>query len=298
MGFEFFYAGAQQDEVENFLMENGCNKLLSQLNNRTTINKWLEFKKNNPDAKNKLFIDSGAYTASTLGKVIDIDKYIEYMNEISDYVDIIAPLDVIPTSEQDNTEELSDANYKYMEERLKHPEKLIPVYHQGESYDHLRKLLSYGKDYIALGALVGATKNILRPFFTNTFRIIREYEKETGRKIKVHAFGMSSIELLESYPIYSADSTTYILSATRGDIMTPWGLITVSDMQKERPKNIINHIDYNQEILEEYLQSIGLSTETCIKRYQDRIKCNIHFMMNWCNNYKYKGSSTFRKPLF
>ena len=141
---DYFFVGWNSELLFNILMENNCNMLLSQYNNRPMIKRVVEYKKEHPEYTGKLFIDSGAYTVSTKGDEVDIDSYISYINEIGEYVDIIAPLDVIPKFKGDKTEEASEKNYNYMMEHLKYPEKLIPVFHEGESWEYLKKILTLG----------------------------------------------------------------------------------------------------------------------------------------------------------
>lgn len=273
--------------------------LLSQYNNRPMIKRVVEYKKEHPEYTGKLFIDSGAYTVSTKGDEVDIDSYISYINEIGEYVDIIAPLDVIPKFKGDKTEEASEKNYNYMMEHLKYPEKLIPVFHEGESWKYLKKILSYGKDYIAVGALVGASKNQIEYFLNKVFLIIKEFEKETGRKIKVHTFGMTNQKLLKSFPITSADSTSHIMCASRGSIMTDYGIIPVSDVQSNLKNHIFNKSDAAMKTLQKYLDKLGITLDqiTGERGYIYRTVINVYYILDFCNNYKYEDKIT-RKPLF
>lgn len=296
---DYFFVGWNSELLFNILMENNCNMLLSQYNNRPMIKRVVEYKKEHPEYTGKLFIDSGAYTVSTKGDEVDIDSYISYINEIGEYVDIIAPLDVIPKFKGDKTEEASEKNYNYMMEHLKYPEKLIPVFHEGESWEYLKKILSYGKDYIAVGALVGASKNQIEYFLNKVFLIIKEFEKETGRKIKVHTFGMTNQKLLKSFPITSADSTSHIMCASRGSIMTDYGIIPVSDVQSNLKNHIFNKSDAAMKTLQKYLDKLGITLDqiTGERGYIYRTVINVYYILDFCNHYKYEDKIT-RKPLF
>ena len=72
--FDFYFTGVPATgRVADFLIDNDCCLLLSQLNDRSACNKWINKLKENPHSKMKLFIDSGAFSAWTKGKEIDID---------------------------------------------------------------------------------------------------------------------------------------------------------------------------------------------------------------------------------
>ena len=74
-----------------------------------------------------MFIDSGAFSAWTKGKVIDIDEYISFLNSISKYITVAASVDVIPgaprSSEVPFREEILKSgedtwkNFLYMREK-------------------------------------------------------------------------------------------------------------------------------------------------------------------------------------
>lgn len=299
--FEYFFVAWNAPEVFQAIVENNGNFLLSQYNNRNMITELIKYKKAHPEYKGKLFIDSGAFTVSTKGDKINIDEYINYVNGISDYIDIIAPLDVIPKDKYDRTEEASEINYMYMMSKLKHPEKLIPVFHEGEDWHYLEKILDYGKDYIALGALVGAGASQIDYFLNKAFHIIGDYEKKHNKKIKIHAFGMTSQRLLRSYPIHSADSTSHIMSAAKGSIMTPWGNILVSNVQKGLKSHIDNKNVGSREALQKYLDRIGISIDQMQGRersYVYRTVANVYYILDFCRDYKYENRIKAPKPFF
>ena len=98
-----------------------------------------------------LFVDSGAFSAWTRGINIDIDEYIDFVNSIDTYTDMVASLDVIagrlgyPVSTQEYVEaaQASWNNYLYMYDKIKSPKKLIATYHFGEPIEYLNQILDY-----------------------------------------------------------------------------------------------------------------------------------------------------------
>ena len=85
--FDFYFTGvAVNSPIADYLIKQpGACILLSQLNERSNISKWIErLKKEKPESL-KLFIDSGAFSAWTKGKKIDVDEYISFINSNKDY---------------------------------------------------------------------------------------------------------------------------------------------------------------------------------------------------------------------
>ena len=121
MAFDLYFAGSSTPETEQYIREHSLCRLQSQLNDRTNIKRYVD-----GDFHGKLFIDSGAYTAYTRDKIINVDEYIQYLNDNDKYFTIFAQVDKIPGKHgqtktiQDITEapELSWQNYLYMQTGL------------------------------------------------------------------------------------------------------------------------------------------------------------------------------------
>ena len=159
--------------------------------------------------KVKLFLYSGAYSAKTQGVHIDIDKYIKFIKEHQDLIDVYANLDSI-----DNPEETWE-NQKYMEDAGLYP---IPVYHYGEPIKYLEKCLKY--PYIALGGMVGGSTSGLIKWLD---QIWKNYlcDENGLPKVKVHGFGLTSLVAMMRYPWYSVDSTSWVMTGRMGSIYVP-----------------------------------------------------------------------------
>ena len=131
--FNLYFAGSDNPAWREYLIKKKANRLASWINDRNVINGWIENK-----AKGNLFIDSGAFSAHTVGKEVDVDQYINFLNDLDDYVFIAAQVDKIPgefrkakTRKQCLEAPLmSWESYNYMRPRLKSPDKILPVFHQ------------------------------------------------------------------------------------------------------------------------------------------------------------------------
>lgn len=299
-GFDLYFAGTQNNDAEMWMLTNHSCRLQSQVNDRSNIRRWV-----NTLNRGKLFIDSGAYTAFTKGKVVDVDEYISYVDSISPSVYCFAQVDHITGKGEtkNDTARLSWENFLYMRSRVREPNKLVPIFHQGEDLYWLKNMLEYsdsiGKlNYIGFGAMVGTgvTRDDKCLFFDRAFSVI---EHSSNPDVKVHAMGMTSLQLLECYPFYSADSTSWIMQAATGSIFTPWGLIDVSDKTKFEKSNSLNSAPGFLEELTTWLNGIGFTLQEIRDSYRPRTICNLIALTDWAKNYKYLGGNKIiKKSLF
>lgn len=142
----------------------------------------------------RFFADSGAHSARTLGIHIDVDTYAQWVKAWAPWMTIYANLDVIwsPAETWANQQRLEQVHGL-------HP---MPVFHTGEPWDALERYLAEGYSYIALGKLLGNTKNVLRPWLAECFR-------RAGDRAVFHGFGLTTWALLQEFPFYSVDSSTW-----------------------------------------------------------------------------------------
>lgn len=155
-----------------------------------------------------LFLDSGAFSAFTKDKIIDIEAYAEYVKACPFYYPV-ANLDVIGDTGKasfDNMVKLRD---------LVGQERLMPVFHQSDDDEWLDKILDMGFDYIALGGLVGSSWEKMSPWLNKTWA--RLVDKDGKPKLKVHGFGLTAIRALLAYPWYSVDSSSWMQSSIYGN---------------------------------------------------------------------------------
>ncbi len=246
----------------------------------------------------KLFIDSGAFSAWTKGKEIDVDEYIDWINERADFIDLYGQIDVIPGDRikghtQEQVEEAAQAtweNYLYMRPRMKKPEGLLYTFHVGEPYSYLEQALDWRDEegnpfpYMALGGMVGKSMPIKRAFLDTCFRIIKN---SSNPKVKVHAFGMTSFPLLEQYPIASADSTSWIMTGANGSIMTDVGTIAISDQMAKLPEHYSHLPKELQKKFEETISEYGFTLDELRHSRDNRIMLNARYMNKKASELEY-----------
>ena len=231
--------------------------LVSQLD-RSGVQKMLEYM--DRGAVKSLFIDSGAYSIHAQGfekvakgrftKIEDfIDEYIEYCNNMDDKIIAVAQVDHIPgvfkqpKRPEDYVEsaEMSWDNFLYMYPKMKSPEKLLCVFHQGESFEHLSKMLEW-KDpdgnklpYIGISPSNDRSTPEKDVYLKEVYDFIA---KSSNPNVKTHLFGYTSIPGLPKFPWYSCDSTSHRLRAAYCKVFTKkWGTISLSSKRATRTKS-------------------------------------------------------------
>ena len=85
MSFDIYFAGAQTPTVDDFIYNLGANRLYSYFSERKHIDNYIERIKTRK-TNSKLIVDSGAFSAWTRGITINVDEYIEWLNERSEYI--------------------------------------------------------------------------------------------------------------------------------------------------------------------------------------------------------------------
>lgn len=297
MSFDLYFAGAKNLVVEPYLQQHNANRLCSQLIDRNCVELWCA----NKSASSKLFLDSGAYTAYTKGVVLSVDDYISYINSISSHLTIVAQLDTIPgrygypkTKEEIiNAPRLSWENYLYMRERLIEPNKLVPIFHQGEDFKWLKNMLEWvdneGKHIEYIGVSPAVDVPGLEEWLTESFVMIKN---SSNPNVKTHAFGLTQLSVLEYYPYTSADSTSWKLSAAMGNIFTPWGTVYISSRNlKNNNSSFFAQPDEARNKIIDYIERQGFSLEAAMEKDTVRYIININYLLDWAKNYKYKGGT-------
>ena len=179
MAFDFYFAGTQCVEADEMICKLNGNVLKSFVNDKKDIQKWFERKRNGWTGK--LMIDNGAFTVYRQGGTLDIDKYIEWLNEYDEYIDYAVALDNIPgkwreghTAEEVKASALKTwENYLYMTERVKSPQKLLPVFHMGEHFDNLERYLKCeGLEYMCISALKDITNKQREEWYSKCYSFI------------------------------------------------------------------------------------------------------------------------------
>lgn len=145
----------------------------------------------------KVFGDSGAFSAWSLGKPIEVGEYADWLAENRGELEVYSNLDVIgdPKGTAKNQAEL--------ERRGFNP---IPVFHAGSEWSDLDRLIDAGYPYIALGGLVDPNKRgAVMPYLVECF--IRA--RKAGKGTVFHGFGVTQLDAITGLPWFSVDSSSW-----------------------------------------------------------------------------------------
>jgi hypothetical protein len=222
----------------------------------------------------KIFLDSGAYTAYTLGKEVDLKAYVKYIQHnwdlirVEDGIPMASVLDGIGDPLQTWRNQLA------MEELGFKP---LPCFHAGEDERYLEWYVA-NYQYITLGGLVGSSTQSLMVWLDRVWD--RYLVDGAGRpKVKVHGFGITSIPLMERYPWHSCDSSSWIQSAAFGTIVHPkHGSLTVSAKSPsihDKGQHITTLTPIEQDYVLKLLETEGFTYERLSTVYESRAAYNL-----------------------
>lgn len=248
-----------------------------------------------------LILDSGAFTAWSKGTPVDIDEYIAYAKANAEGINHVVALDVIPgefgrvptPAEVEASAAASWENLLYMQKEGIDP---VPVFHQGERFYWLHKMIKHGCKYIGISPANDRTTQQKRLWLDRVFGEI--CDAEGWPVIQTHAFGVTAVPLLMRYPWYSADSSTWAVTAGRGGMFVPYvrddgsfkfdsapQTVYVSTQQNEKKKAgndsaaWKNLTDARRQQVLEFIAMAGTTFEACQAHYSPRARVNAFFFL-------------------
>ena len=165
-----------------------------------------------PAKGRRLLVDSGAFTAHTLGRPMAVGAYADWLYQVcprfASQVEALHyfNLDVV------GNQEMSWHNQAYLEARGLQP---VPVVTHGASDRDLDRALDY--PLVGLGGLVRyyRDKTILRAWLDHVFARAAG-RAAPGRFPRLHVLGITQRWIVERYPLYSADSATWATTTRYG----------------------------------------------------------------------------------
>lgn len=145
-------------------------------------------------------LDSGAFTALSQGKPVDLTAFIEYARatQAADQrLRAVFALDVIgdPVATLRNTERMWDAGVQ-----------AIPCFHLGSDWRHLDELRRYPR--IAIGGAARRHPGVKAQFAREVFR--RVWPR------RIHGFGFGSRRLVLGFPWHSVDASSWSVAVRYG----------------------------------------------------------------------------------
>lgn len=171
-----------------------------------------------------LMLDSGAFSAWRLHKPIELSTYIEFLQEHKSYLWQMVALDHIPgtwgkprtRADVENSARKSSINWHVMR---KAGLNTIPVFHQGENFTWLERMIQDGARYIGISPSDDTRDEDQQRWMDDVFTLLTT--DDGVPLIKTHGFGIGNMALLRRFPFYSVDSTTWVLTTGFGQILVP-----------------------------------------------------------------------------
>lgn len=172
-----------------------------------------------------VLLDSGAFSAWRRGSEIPLVSYIDYCKRHKHEVDAYVNLDCIPGENgkmdhsQSAIEKSAAKSYDTLQAMKSEGLAPIPVFHQGERFEWLDKMLADGETYVGISPYLRSHQNEIIEWADKCFSRITDV---SGKPlIRTHGFGVTASVLCRRYPWYSVDSTSWSVGGGYGSILVP-----------------------------------------------------------------------------
>lgn len=222
----------------------------------------------------KIFLDSGAFSAYTLGVELSVADYCAYIDRNRDILRIDGKAVMASVLDGIGDPLQTYRNQLEMEARGFSP---LPCFHAGEDERYLEWYIQ-NYEYITLGGMVGSSTKQLCIWLD---RIWDRYLTDgSGRpRLKVHGFGITAVPIMERYPWHSCDSSSWIQSAAFGSIVTPsHGPLSVSTKSPSRHdwgQHVTTLSQPEQDYVLQMLETQGFTLERLGTVYESRAAYNL-----------------------
>jgi hypothetical protein len=260
-----FFATSHTEKYVSLLQKEGVeNVLFSYAFFKSPIQTRKIFGDYNP--KN-LIIDSGAFSVWTRGEEVNIDQYAYFCEQVKELFPLCniycVNLDVLPGKfgqrpTQRQVEESASEGWKNMEYLESKGLKVIPVFHQHESFEWLDKLRNHC-DYIGISPANDVSMKEKLNWLNQVFSIIKD-------TIKTHGFAVTSWEQLYRYPFFSVDSSSWTSPSRFGSIPVFTDTLKMKVFKYKDKKQV-------QEVWD-YIKDWGIEA-LASNKWEDRIRLSI-----------------------
>lgn len=241
---------------------------------------------------NNFFLDSGAFTAFTQGETIDIKELARFIAARRERITVASSLDAIGDAEQ------SYRNYRVLRDEL--GVDVIPVFHCREDIKWLLKYLREGVPYLALGGMVPETIDYKQRWLDDLFS---RYLTDSAHRpiVKVHGFGLTVGWLIERYPWFSVDSTTWrngmkfgvLIVNFEGSRLRHIGFTSGHPQVRDRTSTHIDRLSrIERRVVMEKLEQSGFTLEQLRTRTHDAMLFNAWSFQEWERLYGFPETFT------
>lgn len=176
---------------------------------------------------NDVLLDSGAFSAWNSGTEIDLDLYIQYCLDNLTNFEYFVNLDCLPGSPNKpvtqamirSSASQGWSNYLRMVNAGVPKDRLIHVFHQGEDFKWLTRIIDKGVPYIGLSP--ANDKSTIDKMRWLDECMIYATDDDGMPLAKYHGFAVTGFKMMARYPWFSVDSATWTFIAAYGGIIVP-----------------------------------------------------------------------------
>lgn len=240
-----------------------------------------------------ILLDSGAFSFWRRDIDIPISEYIEYCKRHAHEVDAYVCLDTIPGKNgkmdhsQASIEKSAAQSYDNLQAMKSEGLSPIPVFHQGERFEWLDKMLEDGETYVGISPYLRSHQNEIIEWADKCFTRITD---SGGRPlIKTHGFGVTASVLCRRYPWYSVDSTSWSVGGGYGSILVPKYhagkpdytrpplTMKLSARKMDQSRGFDGLSEAQQDMVREYAELVNVPMSELRNTFVGRWKFNINY---------------------
>lgn len=219
------FSAIKKNEQLDWVIGAGARSFLFSFEDKKVVNQFKHLSENYSHLPLFLFLDSGAFSTFNRGLKVNIDEYVDYIGRIKQ---VVSPnfefyafnLDVIPHIKggpKPTLAQVQDAakkgidNWHYIKSK---GHSTINVHHMYEGNDILERILNECNDQNLIG--VSPANDASLPQRNEWLRGVFAYTKD---KVRTHCLGLTAKDSLEVFPVFSADSSTWLNPSKYGELM-------------------------------------------------------------------------------
>lgn len=194
----------------------------------------------------QLFLDSGAFSAYTVGAKIDLQEYIAFIRANDGAFTQYAALDDLAD------ERVSLRNYQTMLDA-----GLMPTltYHAGDTMVVLDTICRTNCRLAIGGVAQLRTPKRLRTFFDSIWSGLLKRATAQSKVFQVHGFGVTSFDAMRRYPWTSVDSTVWIKASAYGKLLHPHTGRQIFISERDAPHGSEKQFDMHYKTMPELVRS-------------------------------------------
>ncbi len=217
-------------------------------------------------------LDSGAFSVWANGGTVDLFSYMLFAKRLRERlppeVELnVVNLDVLPgkfgqTPTQEEREQSAIQGWENMKKLQAEGLKVIHVYHQHESLEWLEKMHKE-LPYIGISPANDVSMKQKLQFMDSCYAKIKA-------DVKTHGFAVTSPDQLYRYPLFSADSSSWVAAARYGTIPLFYDDLSIKWLHYKNKDEVLKHWQYIAELGIDALASDEWEgrTELAIRSYQ------------------------------